>query len=249
MSVTKTMNEEAIGCITEQDPNKEFWAPRTELVDLDNRQRSLLGDRTILAKTGLNIDVNSPSFDEAAIAEILSAELDKMSLAEQERILFDIHGLPQGHNDDPPNIDDYLQEMEMEIRKVRNKSAYLHAKYVNEDYVNDRAFRLMFLRGDLLDVKVAAQRMVFHFETKKRLFGDGDVLGRDIRLSDLSNDDMAVLESGFLQVLPTRDAAGRTIFVAAPLFRPSRTTVVNMVRSSVVIICCFVCMHTCQKFR
>ena len=54
---------------------------------------------------------------------------------------------------------------------------------------------------------------------KKELFGSGEILGREIRLSDLSEDDMETLESGFMQVLPTRDAAGRSIFCLTPSHR------------------------------
>jgi hypothetical protein len=123
-----------------------------------------------------------------------------------------------------------MQDLDRYLANTRKKVAYEEAKYLNEAYVTDPAFRLMFLRSKRFDPKKAAFRLVKHFECKKKLFGAGEILGREILLSDLNEDDMISLESGFIQVLPTRDAAGRSIFCMSPSYQTYKT-VENMVRS------------------
>ena len=122
-----------------------------------------------------------------------------------------------------------LDEMDQNVRKIRRKQAYDRAKYMNEAYVTDRSFWLMFLRADRFDANLSAQRLVRHFEVKQELFGDGEVLGRDIFLSDLNDDDMRALESGFIQLLPSRDSSGRSIFSIVPMHRPTDVELVNCV--------------------
>jgi hypothetical protein len=120
--------------------------------------------------------------------------------------------------DDPHYVDKCLHELKHELENTRQKEAYVLAKYFDDDdYVESRAFRLMFLRSDGFDAKLAAKRLVYHFECKRELFGSGQVLGREVRLSDLNEDDTESLESGFLSRLPTLDASGRSIFCLAPM--------------------------------
>mmetsp|Transcript_77760 Transcript_77760/g.116955 ORF Transcript_77760/g.116955 Transcript_77760/m.116955 type:complete len:513 (+) Transcript_77760:269-1807(+) len=166
------------------------------------------------------------------IEEILAKEMDKLSLVERDQILFDIHGFSEPEEEVESTINDLLKQMEVEILKSKlKKAAYLEAKYLNEEYVTDRAFRLMFIRSEKYDPKLAAVRLITHFAIKQDLFGSGEILGREIRLSDLSQDDMTSLESGFMQVLPTRDAAGRSIFCVAPSHKKYKTPE-NLARSA-----------------
>jgi hypothetical protein len=162
--------------------------------------------------------------------EILANELNELSLVEHEKILFDVHGIAQVHDEDPAFLEAKFAEFEAELRKIRNKSAYEYAKYLNASYVDDPAFRLMFLRSERFATKLAAKKLVRHFEVKRELFGNGEILAREVRLSDLTKDDMETLESGFMQILPTRDAAGRSIFCLAPMYRPEEKSIENLVR-------------------
>jgi hypothetical protein len=165
------------------------------------------------------------------VEELLADELEKLSLVEREQILFDVHGFAQVYDEDSPSIQAHLKQFESELLKIRDKPAYEHAKYLNTEYVSDPAFRIMFLRSENFDPKKAAKKMISHFQIKRELFGSGDVLGREVRLSDLTEDDMESLESGFIQVLPTRDAAGRSIFCLAPMYSKHKT-IGNLVRKS-----------------
>jgi hypothetical protein len=162
--------------------------------------------------------------------EILANELSELSLVEHEKILFDVHGFSQVQDEDPPFLEAKFAELEAELQKIRNKSAYENAKYLNSSYVADPAFRLMFLRSERFDTQLAAKQLVRHFKVKRELFGNDEILAREVRLSDLTKDDMETLESGFMQVLPTRDAAGRRIFFLAPRYRPEEKSIENLVR-------------------
>ena len=150
-----------------------------------------------------------------AVEELLATEFASLSLIERDKVMFDVHGIPAAEIEETPElIAKSLEDLEQEIRKLKKKESYENAKYINPEFVNDPAFRLMFLRSDLFNCADAAKRLVHHFEKKEKLFGSGEVLGRYVRLRDLSPDDMRILESGVLQVLPTRDVAGRCIFCA-----------------------------------
>jgi hypothetical protein len=60
--------------------------------------------------------------------------------------------------DDPQYVDKCLHKLKHELENIRQKEAYVLAKYFdNDDYVKSRAFRLMFLCLDGFDVKLAAK--------------------------------------------------------------------------------------------
>ncbi len=153
------------------------------------------------------------------IDKILSDELEKLTFDEREQIAFDVHGLSHHRQEDPTDVDTKLAELEHEIRKIRNRKDYEKAKYLNNDFVSHRGFRLLFLRCDEFDTQVAAQRIVKHFEIKREMFGD-KCLARELRMSDLNEADMVALRSGIFHVLPTRDVAGRTVVVFDQSLRP-----------------------------
>lgn len=171
--------------------------------------------------------------EEADIVEdVLTKELEKLSMAEHEKILFDVHGFSRTQDEDPQDVEKYLQIFEDELRKIRRKKkeAYERAKFLNPAYVEDKAFRLMFLRAELFKPKKAAQTMITHFEIKRRVFGNGDILARDVRQSDLNQDDLSYLQDGMIQVLPERDAAGRAVLCLNLAFRRHDELVSPLVR-------------------
>ena len=71
----------------------------------------------------------------------------------------------------------------------------------------------MFLRSTDYDVEATSALIVAHFETKREFFGDGEILSRPIRQSDLDDEARNFLEAGSMQVLPQRDSAGRIVIV------------------------------------
>jgi hypothetical protein len=148
----------------------------------------------------------------ADIDAILAKEMAALSVQERDYVIQDIHGIAEEEfpEDDNNFLQQQLQQLEVCLTQIDPKSAYNRALYQAPDYVRNDQFRLLFLRGERFNVQAAAQLMVLHFEEKQRLFGT-DVLGRDIRLDDLSDVDRKELEKGFLQILPVRDRAGRIV--------------------------------------
>lgn len=149
---------------------------------------------------------------EADLADdLLTQAMNNLTIDEHEKLIFDIHGVVC-ENDDETTLDLQLKEFETELlSNEKENDAYLQAKKWNNDYVSDRNFRRLFLRHSNMDVKAAAKLFLQHFQEKQNLFGSGEVLGRDVRQSDLNPMNLAVLESGFVQLLPSRDAAGRAL--------------------------------------
>ena len=111
--------------------------------------------------------------EELELAEsILANSLEKLSLQEREKIIFDKHGLPLKRHEDPVNVQEILQELDQELQSIQDhdKQAYLEAEQMNPNYVKNAHFRLLFLRCEDFHVPDAAKLIVQHFEVKKELF-------------------------------------------------------------------------------
>lgn len=88
-------------------------------------------------------------------------------------------------------------------------------------YVRNVSFQLMFLRAEKYNAKLACCRMVHFFKEKRILFGS-HTLGRDITLNDMDERDMELLQSGYMQILPQRDRAGRAVWFSLSHKRKGR---------------------------
>lgn len=167
-------------------------------------------------------------------------------MQEREGVLHDIHGVADIPNEAPEFVEACLTEMELMIQEIRAPSswwstarttpvvsAYEQARDDNPSYVNNPTLRLMFLRADRFHAKDAALRMIQFFEEKLVLFGP-DKLTRNIVLREMDADDIKSLESGFFQILPNRDRAGRAIICGSPLLRNTKNDE-NLVRLDLVL--------------
>ena len=175
---------------------------------------------------GLAVNRFPETKDEIAKAEeVLAKELEKITLDEHERILFDVHGLTRCTlEDDPEALEARLKDLDKELENIaKGREAYDEVRAKNPAFVDSRRFRLLFLRSEAYDATAAAEMIISHFDVKKKLFGEGEILWRDVRQSDLSPMAMTLLETGFMQIFPTRDAAGRTILAVSPEFRKHGT--------------------------
>eukprot|EP00934_Nitzschia_sp_Nitz4_P005325 Nitzschia sp. Nitz4//scaffold44_size153857//40530//42087//NITZ4_002708-RA/size153857-snap-gene-0.208-mRNA-1//-1//CDS//3329552118//5315//frame0 len=161
--------------------------------------------------------------EEATKAEdALTQELNKLSLAEHEKIIFEVHGFSSGAASEDPsdlngngetNMESNIEKLRQKLASISPKDAYDQALQQNPTYVQDSRFLQMFLRAELYDIDAAAEAIVDHFDVKRRIFHNPDVLGRDVRWSDLSVEDIAILKEGNFQLFPSRDAAGRIVIV------------------------------------
>lgn len=106
---------------------------------------------------------------------------------------------------------------ELEAIPVRQKKALVRVLDRTPSYAQDPLFRLKFLRAEKFDAKLAALRFVRHFEEKLQLFQKNDeratdeIMGREITLDDLNEDDFETLEGGYLQVLTQPDCGNRKV--------------------------------------
>ncbi|CAJ1951278.1 unnamed protein product [Cylindrotheca closterium] len=147
-----------------------------------------------------------------SVEELLVDEMSKLTMLEQNIVSFEVHGIALEIEETEDLITQSLSEMEKALQQIkRNKSAYEKALNMNPEYVGSRSFRLQFLRCEAFNCNNAANRLRLHFQQKEELFGSGDVLVRDVRLSDLDESALEIFKSGALQMLPTRDVRGRPV--------------------------------------
>jgi hypothetical protein len=152
--------------------------------------------------------------------------LNKMSLREREEILFDLHGISE--KVDEASSAEFIAHrlallQEALDKKIYNKGAYGQALKMDPAYVNNREYRLLFLRADLFDPYKAASRLMRHMETKKELFGE-ELLCKDITQDDLDEGTRKLLYSGMWQELPLRDSSGRTVSITFTKMRHFEAT-------------------------
>jgi hypothetical protein len=162
--------------------------------------------------------------NQISIESSLAKELNQLSLAEREKAYLDLHGVADVVEEGPEFVDKCLADLESEICKIEDdkKSAYETAKKVNPEYICGRDFRLKFLRATRFVSKNAATRLVGFLEEKLKQFGPIP-LARELLLTDLNQDDMVLLRSGYFSIVPLRDRAGRVVTVIIPFFRQEST--------------------------
>lgn len=170
---------------------------------------------------------------------LFAAELARLSMQERDEILQDIHGVSDVKKEDAAYIQRCIEDLEeaLSLIPVMDKMAYLQARDLDESYVTNEDFMLMFLRADSFNVNTAARRMIAFFEAKLELFGTSK-LAKHITYDDLERNDIECLESGYAQILSGRDRAGRVVFCLMPMIRKYRSL---QNRVSVVIL-----MHSLQ---
>jgi len=146
----------------------------------------------------------------------IAKELRKMPQEEREKVWADLSGNEKTSMfkkvvvEDVTQISESLNRLKREIDGIKEKPAFEKAEAQSPGYVQERSFQLSFLRSCEYDAKRAGRSLIDHMETKRRLFGDA-ALGRDIRLSDLSDNDIETLSTGGIQFLRERDSAGRLV--------------------------------------
>lgn len=120
---------------------------------------------------------------------LLTDGFNQLSVKEREFALDTLHGVVQPIDESPEGfIDNALQNLDVAIAKIkRQRMAYDMAIFLNPGYVQNRDFRINFLRGARYDVTLTATRLIKHFELKLELFGL-DCLVRDITFDDLDDD-------------------------------------------------------------
>ena len=142
----------------------------------------------------------------------LAREMAELSVEQRERYAEEVHGVTVEIPEETPElIERCLAQMEEEIVKVRTRSAYNRAHFLNPSMVGGRSFRLMFLRYSLFDPRIAARRIIDHFKYKAELFPE-EKLAIPITQDDLDADDIEALYSGGHQAFHCGyDSVGRAV--------------------------------------
>lgn len=155
---------------------------------------------------------------------LLAAELNKLSMQERDEMLQDIHGVSDVLAENPDRVERCFAMLRdaLSVFPAHRKMAYSRARTIDPAKVDQNEFLLMFLRAYSFDIGATATAVVTFFETKMELFGP-EKLTKDIGYEDLDEDDIRCLESGYIQVLPVRDRAGRAIIWFMPTIVQYRT--------------------------
>lgn len=173
---------------------------------------------------------------------LYAKDMYELSPAEREQVLWDIHGVAAQvvSNDDDDNsveTDEFINEKRQVLQQCLLQSnthgthAYSQALCQNASYVQSPHVQLPFLRCHAWNPQEACDKLLAFFTLKLQLFGSAK-LCRDIGISDLSSsnkEDRKMLDSGFFQLLPQRDVAGRAILVAMPMCSYDNMSIVSLV--------------------
>lgn len=152
----------------------------------------------------------------AEVDSMLARELTQMSMVTRSNIQEEIHGVHSlATKETPELIYRSLQQLQHEIDSITgtSKTVYEDAMIAgNCSYACSDEFRLKFLRADFFDPKKAAVRYLAHLENLWQWWGPIS-LQRPLQFSDLDREQVEVVRSGCVQILPSRDRAGRLVQV------------------------------------
>jgi hypothetical protein len=113
----------------------------------------------------------------------------------------------------------------------RSNSPTVIGRILNQESVlMDDEILLRFLLADRLHAQKAAARLVEYYSLAMDLFGD-KVLARPVMLGELNQQERRLLESGWIQLLLTRDTAGRRIMTVDEVGPADPSNVIHKVRS------------------
>jgi hypothetical protein len=162
--------------------------------------------------TSGNIDVFELGSVMKEVDSIIARNMNELSHEDREKSYLDLHGVTTEIQETPSFVEQSLELMNHKIVMVKEKEAYNLAESMDTEYVQNKEFRLKFLRGERFDTCSAAQKFVEHFQVKKELFGSKN-LTKDITQDDLGKETIDALYSGFVQWFPIKDISGRTIAI------------------------------------
>ncbi|CAJ1937616.1 unnamed protein product [Cylindrotheca closterium] len=141
--------------------------------------------------------------------ELLASELSKLSVQERAKALDDLHCVGEELQETPEMIQHSLSEFDYLVQTCANR-IYSVAVNQNRAYVQDSEFRLKFLRANMYDTRKSVHQMMSFLQQKALYFGE-DKVAHDIAASDLNEDEIELMRSGFCQIQEGRDRNGRVV--------------------------------------
>jgi hypothetical protein len=101
---------------------------------------------------------------------------------------------------------------ELLTTNISDKQAFDLASKLSPNLVYDNEFLQLFLNAEQSNPISAARRLVGHFAQKLEVWGT-DKLCKYLALSDLTNEDLNVISSGGLELLPAKDDTEKSVLV------------------------------------
>ena len=97
-------------------------------------------DFKLAKEAGLPVDRWPESEEEVKrVEDLLAADLERLSLDEHEKALFDIHGITNVEEESPGMINTRLDELQVELDCIESKGAYNLALDMNPEHVQSRS--------------------------------------------------------------------------------------------------------------
>jgi len=169
--------------------------------------------------TATTNDTKKHDADTATADRIFAKALTDLSLNDRTAIEDEIHGVSCMAIEETPHLLEHsLIDFESELHKINPKPAYDRAQQLllesyresSRCYINEKNFRLRFLRCELFDVRKAAKRFIRYLDFIAEVYGEY-ALQRPICMDDFNREEMSFLKKGECQLLPYRDRSGRKI--------------------------------------
>jgi hypothetical protein len=176
----------------------------------------------------MNMDTNMNTNDQnqnqnqncRAANDLISSDLLRLSSNDRDLISEELHGVKSLAYEEENNqqyVSNALHELDRCLGQIpySQKEAFVIAqRSLQSTYVNDREFRLKFLRCKLFNVTESAKLIINYLEVVRELYGDV-CLGRPIYLDDIqkTKEERNALYAGYIQLLPFGDRSGRRIIV------------------------------------
>ena len=175
---------------------------------------------------------------------LLVSGLNQMSIQEQSEALEDVHCVRQDLQETPDMIQQSLAEFDQLVRATENV-IYEKAVHKNRSYVEDSAFRLIFLRANLYDTGRSVRQMLNFLHQKAKHFGL-DNITRDITIHDMNQADMVLVQSCMYHIQDSTDRNDRVIL---HVFNNVETSIIARVRDSLDAYCLLTIIIVRNLFR
>ena len=140
----------------------------------------------------VDASIANTAIDTRDVDSIIAKELSSLSMQDLEKVYSDVHCLSSEVPESPELVRECLRQLDHELQKIPEKTAFDLARSMNFNYVDNVKFRLQFLRADRMNPARAAERLVRHFQAKLELFGMS-MLARDITQDDLDDEALKCL--------------------------------------------------------
>ena len=150
---------------------------------------------------------------------LLATSMNELSMMEKERALEDLHGVASIQEEDPTYVEECIQQVNDSILSqitASERIVYTMARNQNYEYVTNSKFVIQFLRCECFHIYNTCKRLCKYFELKLELFGK-ELLTTDIAQKHMTENDLACLNSGYGQLLNTKDNSGRAILCVVPV--------------------------------